>query len=159
MCLLRICKRPSLRGALCAPRACVAPRERQFARARLMQPRAWAAPMSGVRDTRCASLLVRAWLQLPRCPPAFRLVFSSFSLPETLPVLASAPLQLLRLCASSRLCAFAPLLWTSLCSSLLSALLFFLLCICFCSRLCLTLVALDSNIYSTLLTLCLQLLR
>ena len=37
-----------------APRACSAPRKRRCSRARLMQPRAWVAPVSGVRGPRCA---------------------------------------------------------------------------------------------------------
>ena len=85
-----------------------------------------AARMSGGRDARCASLLVCAWLQSPRAQrtlalpikerfsPAFRLVFHFLSHCTTLPVLGFVPL---RLCASSLLCAFAPLLSSLLCSS------------------------------------------
>ena len=49
-----------------APHACKAPRKRCCARARASLNWARAAPVSGVRDARCASLLVCAWLQSPR---------------------------------------------------------------------------------------------
>ena len=72
---------------LYTPHACGALRKRRCARARFTQLRALAAPVGGVRDARCASLLVCAWLQSPRTPvaialpiqerfsPAFRLAF------------------------------------------------------------------------------------
>ena len=46
-----------------APRDCSAPRKRHCSRTRLMQPRAWAAPVSGVRGARCAPC---AWWLSPR---------------------------------------------------------------------------------------------
>ena len=110
-----------------APHACGAPRKRCCARARFTQLRAWAAPMSGVRDARCASLLVCAWLQSPRAPlalahcysPAFRLVF-------LLSHFCTILCRFWPAFASLLLCAFAPLLCSLV--SRLSALLFAVFC-------------------------------
>ena len=56
-----MCRRPLLH----AKRACSAPRKPRCSRARLMQPRAWAAPVSGIRGARCAPFAACAWRQSP----------------------------------------------------------------------------------------------
>ena len=58
---------------LYASHACGEPCKRRCARERFTQLCAWAAPVSGVRDARCASLLVCSWLQSPRAPHALAL--------------------------------------------------------------------------------------
>ena len=111
--------------------------------------------MSGVRDSRCASLLVCAWLQSPRAPALLHSLYTVVAL------LASVPASFfhflsLHETAGFGLRAFASLSLASalrLCvSALLSALQFSLLCYSLSSallvRLCLSLVAHDSNIFN-----------
>ena len=59
-------------------RACSAPRKPRCSQVRLMQPRAWAAPVSGVRGARCAPFAACTWRQSPRalcCCCALPLLF------------------------------------------------------------------------------------
>ena len=59
--------------SLCSPRACVAPRERHCARASYTAARVSRFSERRYTQTRCASLLVCAWLQSPRAPRALAL--------------------------------------------------------------------------------------
>ena len=148
--------------------SCFAPRERCCSLARLMRPRAWDAPTSGVRRTLDERLYWRArgydhYGQQGSCAPYIGAliisvpanVFSFSSLHETLPVFAFAPLHVCAF-APLHLCAFAPLLLSSqCCSGLSTALVAHLLLSLFCSSLCCGLLALcsafDSALHSPLL--------
>ena len=83
---------------------CSAPRKRRCSPARLMPPRAWAAPVSGVWAAWCAPFAACAWLQSPRASYKGVRFSSEFRIAHFYAHRTGLPVFPRRLCLSPLIC-------------------------------------------------------